>query len=159
MRGETFISYYFIADGLSVFFAVVSSLVGALIVLYSREYMKSEENSTEFYFIIMLFMSSMLGLVFSAHLLLIYIFWEIAAICSWRLIGFYRREKDIAAAHKAFLITFAAASIMLVGFIMIYLETGTFSLSELPGTPISNLPFLFIFIGIMAKSCIFPLHT
>ena len=150
---------YFIADGLSVFFAVISSVVGILIIFYSIEYMKKYKNLVEYYFLVLLFIGSMIGLVFSANLLLIYVFWEIAAICSWRLIGFYRGEKDLRAANKAFLITFSAASVMLLGFILIYLNTGTFNLMELKGTAISNLAFLFIFIGIMAKSCLFPLHT
>ncbi|GAH79519.1 unnamed protein product, partial [marine sediment metagenome] len=74
-------------------------------------------------------------------------------------IGFYREEKDIQAANKSFLITFFAASIMLAGFIMVYLDTGTFNLDKLRGTVISDFVFLLIFTGIMAKSCIFPLHT
>ncbi|MBL7197397.1 MAG: NADH-quinone oxidoreductase subunit L, partial [Candidatus Omnitrophica bacterium] len=147
-----------INDGLSVFFAVISSLVGVVIIFYSIEYMKRYKNLAEYYFLVLLFIGSMMGLVFSANLLLIYVFWEIAAICSWRLIGFYRGEKDLRAANKAFLITFSAASVMLLGFIMIYLDAGTFNLNELKGTAISNLAFLFIFVGIMAKSCLFPLH-
>ncbi len=159
MRGETFVSPYFMADGLSVFFAAISSLVGALIVLYSIGYMKKYRNLTEYYFCVTLFIGSMLGLVFSANLILVYVFWEMAAICSWRLIGFHRGEKDIWAANKAFLITFLGASVMLVGFVMVYLDAGTFNLAELRGSGITGLAFLLIFIGIMAKSCVFPLHT
>jgi len=57
------------------------------------------------------------------------------------------------------LITFSAASLMLIGFILVYLNTNTFNLIELKGSDISYLPFVLIFIGIMAKSCVFPLHT
>jgi len=150
---------YFVADGLSVFMAVVSSLVGMLIILYSIGYMKDYKNLGEYYFLVVLFIGSMMGLVFSANLLLMYIFWEIAAICSWRLIGFYRKPQHIKNADKAFLITFGSASVMLIGFILVYMNSGTFNILELRGATISNLAFLLIFIGIMGKSTVFPLHT
>ena len=158
-RGQVFASQYFMADGLSVFFAVISSFVGAVILLFSIQYMKGRENLAEYYFLVTLFIGSMLGLVFSASLIWLYIFWEIAAICSWRLIGYFRRDADLKAANKAFLITFSGASLMLIGFIKIFIDHGTFSIAALKGSYMPEWVFLAVFIGIMAKSCVFPLGT
>jgi len=149
----------FKADALSVFFAAISSVVGTIILLYSTGYMKNYENLKEYYVFVLAFIGSMLGLVFSANLILLYIFWELAAICSWKLIGFHRKETDLKAANKAFLITFGSSSFMLLGFIMIYMNSGTFNMDLLKGTQISTWAMIFIFIGIMGKSCVFPLHT
>ena len=53
------------ADRLAVFMALVSSLVGSIIVLYSLGYIGHYENQNEYYFMVVLFLGAMMGLVFS----------------------------------------------------------------------------------------------
>ncbi|HOL50176.1 MAG TPA: NADH-quinone oxidoreductase subunit L, partial [bacterium] len=84
------LNFILLIDGLSVFVALVSSFIGALIILYSIDYVAHNEFQTEYYTMVVMFIGSMMGLVFSGNLIFMYLFWEIAAICSWRLIGFYR---------------------------------------------------------------------
>ena len=86
------ISCLFMADNLAVFMACVSSLISTIIILYSFGYISHYENQSEYYFMVVLFLGSMMGLVFSANLILLYIFWEITAITSWRLIGTFMRK-------------------------------------------------------------------
>ena len=88
--GPLGISFSLTADALAVFMAVVSSLVGALIMLFSFDYISHYANQNEYYLMAVLFLGSMMGLVFSANLIFLYVFWEITGIASWRLIGFYR---------------------------------------------------------------------
>ncbi len=73
------------ADSLAVFMAIVSSLIGSIIVLYSFDYISHYDNQNEYYFMVVLFLGSMMGIVFSANLILLYVFWEMTAITSWRL--------------------------------------------------------------------------
>lgn len=146
----------FIIDGLSVFMACVSSLISSIIILYSFGYISHYENQNEYYCMVVLFLGSMMGLVFSANLILLYIFWELTAITSWRLIGFFREKAHVLRADKAFLVTFFGAVVMLIGFINIYQGTGTFDLK--PG-PISNIAVLLIMAGILSKSATLPFHT
>ncbi|MCM8783240.1 MAG: NADH-quinone oxidoreductase subunit L [Candidatus Omnitrophica bacterium] len=152
-------SMSFVFDGVSVFMALVSSFVSLIIVLYALEYMKHYEQKGEFYFWVVLFVGAMMGLVFSYHLLLIYCFWEITAVSSWRLIGFYRQEKDTKAADRAFLVTFFGASLMLAGIILIYNYFGTLSLGALKGKEISNVVSFLLLAGILSKSAQLPLQT
>ena len=151
----------FLADGLALFVALASSGIGALIVLYSAGYIAHTDNETEYYTMVLLFIGSMMGLVFSANLIFLYIFWELAAICSWRLIGYYRKPEFTKRADKAFLITFLGASLMLVGFIMVYTSAvpRTFDIAQLRGFPIAPLAMALIFAGMVAKSATFPLHS
>ena len=86
------LDFILIVDPLAVFMAGVSSFVGFLIIVYSLGYIAHEENQNEYYLMVVLFIGSMMGLVFSGSLIFMYLFWEIIAICCWRLIGFYRRE-------------------------------------------------------------------
>lgn len=152
-------SLSFIFDGLSIFMAVVSSFVACLISFYSLEYMKEYENKGEFYFWMVLFVGAMMGLVFSANLMLTYCFWEITAVCSWKLIGFYRHEKDTKAADRAFLVTFFGASLLLLGIILIYLNYGTLELVSLKDKALTNIVAFLLLGGIISKSAQLPLHT
>ncbi|HPP67276.1 MAG TPA: proton-conducting transporter membrane subunit, partial [bacterium] len=111
--------FILLVDGLSIFVSLVSSFIGALIVLYSIDYIADEDFQTEYYTMVVFFIGSMMGLVYSGNLIFMYLFWEIAAICSWRLIGFYRAPSHIVKADKAFLITFFGAVVMLFGFIQV----------------------------------------
>jgi NADH:ubiquinone oxidoreductase subunit 5 (subunit L)/multisubunit Na+/H+ antiporter MnhA subunit len=147
------------ADALAVFMAITSSFVASVIALYSFGYIKEYENQNEYYMMICLFIGAMMGLVYSTNLIYIYMFWEISAVCCWRLIGFYREEITILRANKAFLITVGGALVMLAGFIGIYGETGTFDLTAMRGAHIPSWAVILILFGILSKSATFPLHS
>ncbi|MFQ3675765.1 MAG: NADH-quinone oxidoreductase subunit L [Endomicrobiia bacterium] len=150
---------FFLVDSYSLIVAITSSLVGFLIVLYSFGYMKGCERQDEYYFFVTLFIGSMLGLVFSADLVLMYIFWEITSICSWQLISFYRKRQHLFAGNKAFLVTFIGSAMMLLGISMIFVEHNTSNLFSLRGKQISELAMILIFCGMLAKSAQIPFHT
>ncbi len=147
------------ADGLATFMAAVSSLIGAVIVLFSFDYISHYDNQNEYYFMVVLFLGSMMGLVYSQSLVYLYLFWEMTAFASWRLIGFYRGRSDVLRADKAFLVTFAGALAMLIGFIFIYQMTGTFDLTLMKGTVLPGLTVGLILAGILSKSATLPFHT
>jgi NADH:ubiquinone oxidoreductase subunit 5 (subunit L)/multisubunit Na+/H+ antiporter MnhA subunit len=151
------------ADMLAVFMAFVSSLVGAIIVLYSFDYISHYPNQNEYYLMVTLFLGSMMGIVFSSNLIYLYLFWEITAIASWRLIGFFREPKHVLRADKAFLVTVFGSLVMLLGFIMIFQQTGSFDLAvikdALKKNPVPDLVVLLILFGILSKSATLPFHT
>jgi proton-translocating NADH-quinone oxidoreductase chain N len=156
-------STLFYADALAVFMALVSASVGAVIVVYSFGYIRDYENRNEYYLMVLLFLGSMMGLVFSRNLIYLFLFWEITAFTCWRLIGFFREPKIVLRADKAFLITVFGALMMLVGFLFIYAETGSFDLGVIKqafaGRTVPNLAVFFILVGILSKSATLPLHT
>ena len=138
------------ADGLAVFMAIVSSLVSTIIVLYSTSYISHYAHQNEYYLMVVLFLGAMMGLVFSANLLVLYVFWEITAIASWRLIGFFREKEHVMRADKAFLVTMFGAVAMLIGFISLYVLTGSFDLGvikdKLHGSAVPDLVVLLILL-------------
>jgi proton-translocating NADH-quinone oxidoreductase chain M len=153
------LDFILVIDPLSIFMAAVSSFVGFLIIVYSIGYVHCDDNQNEYYLMVVLFIGSMMGLVFSANLIFLYLFWEIIAICCWRLIGFYRVKDFVKKADKAFLLTFFGAVVMLLGFIQIYGQTGTFDLTAMRGTIIPGSAVLLILFGMFSKSATVPLHT
>jgi proton-translocating NADH-quinone oxidoreductase chain N len=157
------LNFVLVADQLAVFMAVVSSLLSTIIVFYSFGYIDHYENQSEYYFMVVLFLGAMMGLVFSGNLILLYLFWEITAITSWRLIGFYREKEIVRRADKAFLVTVFGAVAMLIGFISIYQQAGSFDLAvireSVATNPVSNLAVALILVGIFSKSATLPFHT
>jgi len=154
------ISLLFLGDALSVFVAFASALVGALVVIYSIDYVREYPNQKEFFTLVLIFQGSMMGLVFSGNLVIMYVFWELTAICSWRLIGFHRHEtKPIQHADKALLVTVFGSACMLLGFKFIFHEFGTLSVLELKGHMLQAWPLFLVLLGMLAKSAQFPLQT
>jgi len=151
------------ADSLAVFMACVSSLVSTVIVFYSLGYISHYKNQNEYYSMVVLFLGAMMGLVFSANLIFLYLFWEITAITSWRLIGFFRQESDVFKADKSFLVTVFGALLMLLGFIMLAQQANSFDLPiikiALANTPVSNTALFLILAGILSKSATLPFQT
>jgi NADH:ubiquinone oxidoreductase subunit 5 (subunit L)/multisubunit Na+/H+ antiporter MnhA subunit len=152
------LSLSLVADGLGVYVAAFSSLVGLLILLYSLGYMKDYSHQGEYYFLVVLFLGAMMGLVLSANLLLMYVFWEITAMCSWRLIGFYRQAQHLRNADTALLVTVLGSFCMLIGLEMIGRETGTLALDALRGHEVGNLALGLLLVGMLAKSAQVPLQ-
>jgi len=151
------------ADGLAIFMALVSSALSAIILFYSFSYISHYEDQNEYYFMAVLFLGAMMGIIFSANLIFLYVFWEITAVTSWRLIGFFRKKADILRADKAFLVTMFGAAMMLIGFIAIFNQTGSFDLAVIKeavkARPLNNVVIGLILIGILSKSATLPFHT
>jgi NADH:ubiquinone oxidoreductase subunit 5 (subunit L)/multisubunit Na+/H+ antiporter MnhA subunit len=158
-----FLNLVFYADGLAVFMAFASAFISSIIILYSFGYISHYQNQNEYYMMVLLFLGGMLGLIFSGNLVYLYFFWEITAITSWRLIGFFRGTQHVLRANKAFLVTMAGSLFMLIAFISIYHQTGSFELDEikkqLGSSHLSNLIVGLILIGILTKSATLPFHT
>ena len=151
------------ADLLAVFMALVSSGVGAIIVLYSFGYVAHYGFRNEYYFMVVLFLAAMMGLVFAENLVVLFLFWEITAIACWRLIGFFREPVTVWKADKAFLVTVFGALMMLIGFVMLGDQYGSFDLGAIrigaAAVPVSNVAVALILVGMLSKSATLPLHT
>ena len=160
------LSLVFRIDGLSLIFGIMVSGIGGLVLGYSSFYMAHYVGQTKFFFFLVLFMGSMLGLVFSDNLMVLFVFWELTSITSFFLIGFeHEKEKARQAALQALLLTAFGGLCLLFALIMIGHMAGTYSLSEIYNEGFrfgahSNyyLVFVLIFIAVATKSAQFPFH-
>jgi len=159
LAGPLGLSFHLEADALAVFMALVSSLVGAIIILFSFDYISHYQNQGEYYLMAVLFLGSMMGLIFSANLIFLYVFWEITGIASWRLIGFYRSKTDVLRADKAFLVTAFGALVMLLGILAVNGLTGTWDMNELKGKVLPWGVSALLLVGMLSKSATLPFHT
>jgi multicomponent Na+:H+ antiporter subunit A len=160
------LNFEFLLDGLTMVFALLITGIGALIFLYAKPYMKSYEGTDKFYLYLMLFSAAMLGLVLSANLIQLFIFWELTSFLSYFLISFFH-EKESArkAAFQSLYITGFGGLAMLAGIILLGSVVDSYSLQDwingaesirqsnfyLPG-------LLLILLGVFTKSAQFPFH-
>jgi len=153
-------------DPLSVLFAVLVAFFGVIIAVYSLGYMKGEEGLTRYYFFLLLFIGSMIGLVVSDNFLQLFIFWEMVGLCSYSLISFwYKRPESVRAGAKVFLMT-RIGDVSLLGAIgLLYASLGSFSfryaianITAIPASTLTAIAFLTLG-GAIAKSAQLPLHT
>lgn len=153
-------------DGLSMIMGLLITGIGSLVILYSIYYLSAKESLHTFYVYLLLFMSAMLGVVFSENLFVLYVFWELTSISSFLLIAFwYHRKGSRNGAQKAFLITVSGGFSMLTGFIMLYSMTASASIREIitsidqyAGHPLFVPALVLILIGAFTKSAQFPFH-
>ena len=161
------IALSFLVDGLSIFFGILISGIGLLVVIYSIWYLSEKEDRLKFYLYLMMFMGAMLGVVFSNNLFGMFTFWELTSVSSFLLIGFwYHKGASRYGATKALVITGVGGISMLAGFILLYTITGTFDISEILGmgdviraSDFYVTALILIFLGCATKSAQFPFHV
>ncbi|MCW3996106.1 MAG: NADH-quinone oxidoreductase subunit L [Candidatus Bathyarchaeota archaeon] len=153
-------------DPLSVLFTSLVAFFGLIIAVYSLGYMAHEEGLTRYYFLLLLFIGSMIGLVISDNLLQMFIFWEMVGLCSFTLISFwYKRPESVKAGTKVFIMTRIGDIALLGAIALVYVSLGTFSfreiiagISSIPIPTLTAIAFLTLG-GAIAKSAQLPLHT
>ncbi|MCA0986125.1 Na+/H+ antiporter subunit A [Guptibacillus algicola] len=157
----------FFIDGLGLFFALLITGIGSLVVLYSIYYLSKAEKLGHFYVYLLLFMGAMLGVVLSDNLFVLYTFWELTSISSFLLIGYwYQREKSTSGALKSMVITVFGGLAMLGGFLLMSDITGTTSIRGIienadliVNSPLFTFILILVLLGAFTKSAQFPFHT
>ncbi|MBK7494050.1 MAG: hypothetical protein IPI28_01105 [Candidatus Omnitrophica bacterium] len=121
----------FWVDSMTAMMLMVVTIVSLLVHIFSLGYMKGEENYNRFFAYLSLFSFSMLLLVLTDNLIILYCCWELVGISSFLLIGFYvNRESAAAAAKKAFVTNRVGDLGFAIGLFLIYSHFHTFSFRE-----------------------------
>ena len=158
-------------DNLAAVMLVVVTLISTLVHYFSMGYMKGDVRYSRYFATLGLFSFSMLGIVITNSLLLMYVFWELVGISSYLLIGHYYEKKSASnAANKAFIVNRIGDFGMFLGIMILFTSYATFSFEGIfDAIEGGSLPFgsagwltaagLLIFCGAVGKSAQFPLHV
>jgi NADH:ubiquinone oxidoreductase subunit 5 (subunit L)/multisubunit Na+/H+ antiporter MnhA subunit len=119
-------------DNLAVIMFLMVTFIATLIHIYSMGYMHDDRRYPLFFTYLSLFCFSMLGLIASANIFMIFVFWELVGVCSYFLIGFwYEEKKNSDAANKAFITNRVGDVGMLIGLGLLWSSLGTFNIEEI----------------------------
>lgn len=151
-------------DGLSLLFASLILGIGLLIVIYAHYYLTNQDNRPKFFACLLLFMGSMLGIVTSDNLILMWFFWELTSISSFLLIGYWSHESQARrGARMSIAITGGGGLALLAGILLVgniagsYQLDAIFAAADAIRTHALYLPaLLLILLGAFTKSAQFP---
>ena len=163
---EIHLDLAFRLDGLSLLFALLISGIGALVILYTSAYLRGNPYQHRFVLATLMFMASMLGVVLSDNLILLFVFWELTSFTSYLLIGFdHEKEESRKAALQALLVTGLGGLFLLGGLILLGQAAGSFSLTEIvrAGSVLAahaDYPVILglVLVGAFTKSAQAPFH-
>ncbi|MBL0742541.1 NADH-quinone oxidoreductase subunit 5 family protein [Chryseolinea lacunae] len=138
--------------------------VSFLVHVYSIGYMAGDTALRRYFAMLGFFTFSMLGIVVSDNLLLIFVFWELVGFSSYMLIGHWNESPAAAEASKrAFIINRVGDAGFLIGLMLVWTHGHTFNIEALRALPLDpawmTAASLCIFCGVVGKSAQFPLFT
>src|ERR1700724_502058 len=118
------IHYHMGVDGISLWLVVLTTFLTPLCVLISWK--SIHERVKEFFILLLILETALIGVFTSLDLFLFYFFWEATLIPMALLIGVFGHERKVYAAVKFFMYTMIASVFMLAAILWLYAKTGSF---------------------------------
>lgn len=147
---QSSVGFYF--DRVSMLFCLVITMVGALIHIFSMEYMTGDEGERRYFGFLSLFVASMLILVTAGDGFFMFVGWEGVGACSFALIGhYYTKKENASAAFKAFLVTRIGDVFLLLG-VVLCAAVATVDFGRLQGLGANPIPDQAGAFGLMTGS-------
>lgn len=165
-----FFDFELFIDKITLVMIFVVSFISFLVVVFSKEYMGHDKGYVRYYTLILLFIGSMIGLVYSGNLLWLYFFWEIVGITSCLLIAhWYERKEAAFAGIKAFITTRFGDIFFLLGIGIAFVTLGNYAANPLSfkvfiehasafNPKLLTFTLLLFLGGAIGKSAQFPLY-
>jgi NADH-quinone oxidoreductase subunit M len=155
------IQYHLGVDGLSVPLIVLTTLVGALVLVGA--WGSVEKRVAQYYASLMILEGAMIGVFCALDSMLFYVFFEAMLIPMFIVIGVWGGPRRIYASMKFFLYTFIGSVFMLIGLIYLYLKGGSWQIADMAALPLTMTEQSWLFWGFFAAFAIkvpmFPVHT
>lgn len=171
------VEYFLGIDGLGLLMILLTAVVVPMSLLASKD-----GNQPPLYFALVLFLQAGLFGTFTAlNFFHWFIFWELSLVPAFFLIRLWGSADRVAAATQFFVYTMVGSIALLLGFLALFLATGTFDFirlgemgqageitsrlsarlgwQQLSGGQVSMIVFLGVFLGLAVKVPLIPFHT
>lgn len=162
---SNFASLYVINE-FSVFVIFTLLVVGIAVVLYSIFYLSPNDNAGPFFAILMLLITTIVGVASAGDFLTLFLFWEGMSISAYGLVAFYKDSIPVSleASLKYIFLAGVGSLIALFGISLVYSSVGSIQLSALSvlfskSSFTGTFALLFIIFGFGVEAAIFPLQT
>src|SRR5260370_37369232 len=158
-------SYHLAVDGLSLALILLTALLTFLALMYAW---RQEQFPREYFALYLVMETGLIGFFSTMDLLLFYVFFEIALVPMYFIIGLWGHENRVQSALKFFLYTRVGSLAVLLSILALYLGTNphTFDLPQIitahpyVGAGVgSSLVLLGFLIGFGIKLPVIPLHS
>src|ERR1700757_5026763 len=159
-------------DGISFLLVMLTTVLGMIAILSSWSAIQT--RTKEYYILLLLLQTGMLGVFGSLDFFLFYVFWEVILVPMFFLVGVWGSARRLYAAIKFFLYTLAGSVVMLIAILALYFNyaktlpqgaIGTFDIPTLLVAaqhfpdPLKVWLFWGFFFAFAIKVPMFPFHT
>ena len=153
--------YHLGVDGLSMPLVLLTTFTQVLVIASAWDVIKDRVEQYMGAFLIM--GGAMVGVFVALDSILFYVFWEVLLIPMFIVIGKWGGAERVYATMKFFLYTFFGSVFMLISFIYMYYQSGSFSILDFHTMELSMTAQMWIFIAFLlafaVKIPMFPVHT
>src|SRR5450759_2582549 len=172
------VKYDFGIDGIALLLIILTTLMGVIAIVSSYSAITYREK--EYYVLLLLLQTGMLGTFCALDFFLFYVFWEVMLVPMYFIIGIWGGSRLLYAAIKFFLYTLSGSVLMLLSILALYFyneggipflnikglgNPATFSvlqyhnIGHLIPPSLQFWIFLGFFFGFAIKVPMFPFHT
>jgi NADH-quinone oxidoreductase subunit M len=172
------VQYDFGIDGISLLLILLTTFMGIIAIVSS--FTSIDHRQKEYYILLLLLQTGMIGTFCALDFFLFYVFWEIMLVPMYFIIGIWGGPRKLYAAIKFFLYTLTGSVVMLLSILALYFfndggipflnikglgNAATFSVLQyhnighlIPPT-LQFWIFIGFFLGFAIKVPMFPFHT
>jgi len=172
------VQYDFGIDGISLLLILLTTFMGIIAVVSS--YSAIDHRQKEYYILLLLLQTGMIGTFCALDFFLFYVFWEIMLVPMYFIIGIWGGPRKLYAAIKFFIYTLSGSVVMLLSILALYFfndggipflnikglgNHATFSvlqyhnIGHLIPPQLQFWIFIGFFLGFAIKVPMFPFHT
>ncbi|MGC9385554.1 MAG: NADH-quinone oxidoreductase subunit M [Hydrogenovibrio sp.] len=154
--------YYILGvDGLSMPLVLLTTFTQVLVIASAWDVIK--ERVEQYMGAFMIMQGLMIGVFVALDGILFYVFWEALLIPMFIIIGKWGGPNRVYATLKFFLYTFFGSVFMLVAFLYMYFQSGSFSILDFHTMSLGHMAQILIFLAFLlafaVKVPMFPVHT
>ena len=153
----------FEVDALSIFMAIISSIIVLVAILYSWSFMKENTGLDKYYTLVLLLLAGILGMVMTGDMFNFFVFLEITSIASCALIAFWTNQaKSVEAGFKYIIISSMGALFVLFAVAILYSQYDALNIATLANaiqyTFLDKIALVLLIIALAMKAGLVPMH-
>lgn len=160
------VHYHLGIDGLSLLLVLLTGIVGPIGLLATGPLARDVRL---YHVLYLLLQGSALGVFLSLDFVLWFLFWEASLVPAFFLVKLWGGEQAGEAAYRFFIYTVGGSAFLLLGFVIVFAGTGTFSFTALADLArkgdlaaatgsAGTLAFFGLLLGLAVKAPLFPFH-
>jgi multicomponent Na+:H+ antiporter subunit D len=148
--------------GMLVIFTIL--VLGLAVAVYSALKLSPTDNVGPFYSLLLLLVTSTLGVVSSGDFLTLFLFWEVMSVSAYGIVAFHRNALSLEAAMKYLFLAGSGSLLYLFGVGLVYSAQGSIRFDALvyllqQNGQLGLFAMLMVVIGLGVEAAIFPMQT
>ncbi|MCJ7698539.1 MAG: NADH:ubiquinone oxidoreductase [Thermoplasmata archaeon] len=153
----------FEVDSMSIFMALITMVLAFIALIYSWSFMKDHDGLDKYYTLVLLLITSTLGMELTGDIFNFFVFLEISCIASCALIAFWISEREaLEAAFKYIVVSAIGALFVLFAIGMLYAQYNALNIATLANvlkyTFLDKIILVLLLVVLGMKAGLVPMH-